>query len=208
MSVTPFRSYKTTAELQEQAVIMKAAINQLLSAMPKEGDISAPNDRERIWHARRTLSGIVMSLTSPFEGRLVKLDRRLAERKPWCQDLTTCQGDLEKDLAVAEVANFRLAEELRQSLRLIRDGAESAHDEVFAGPVVRWLAARGYRPDGGGGGFFAGRGGLVSAEQEIAELEAERSEIVGQIEASLEYAKQFVGGMAATVDQAAVVTTY
>jgi hypothetical protein len=196
-------SSRPTPTVQADATVTVTAIKGLLSAMPNENDISAPNDRERIWHARRTLSGIVSSLTSPFEGRIVKLDRRLAERKPWYQALTACQRDLEKELAGAEGSNFRLAEELRQSLRLIRDGSESAHDEVFAGPVVRWLAARGFRPDGGGGGFFAGRGGLVSAEQEIEELEKERDEIIGQLEASLEYAKQFIGGMATPVREAA-----
>ena len=200
-------SSKATAIVQADATVTVSAIKTLLSAMPNEGDISAPNDRERIWHARQTLMGVVMSLTSPFEGRLRKLDPRLAERKNWLQHLTACRIDLEKVLAQVESSDFRLAEELRQSLRLLRDGSEGSHDEVFAGPALRWLAARGFRPEPDGGGFFA-RGGILSAEHDIAEIEKERDEIIANVEASLEFAKQFIGGMAAPVAQAAVVTTY
>lgn len=191
---------RPTPVVQEDATRTAAAIEGLLAALPHENDIAIPSDRERIWHARRTLSGILTSLTSPFEGRLVKLDRRLAERQNWFQHLTACRIDLEKSLAQVGSSNFRLSEDLRESLRLIRDGSEGAHCEVFARSVVNWLAARGFRPDGGGGGFFAA-GGLLTTEKDIAELEQERDQIIGQIEASLAYAKQFIGNMAAPVGE-------
>lgn len=193
---------RPTLAVQKDATLMLIAIKGVLATMPNENDISAPNDRERIWHARRTLSGIITSLTSPFEGRLVKLDRRLAERMNWYQHLTACRLDLEKALAQVEGANFRMAEELRQSLRIIRNGAEG-HEEVFAGPVIRWLTARGIQPEPGARSFFAGRGGLLSTEREIAELDKERDEVIGAIEASLEYAKQFIGNMAPVGEGAA-----
>jgi hypothetical protein len=189
---------RPTPVVQEDCTRMVRALDAVLSTMPNENHISAPNDRERIWHARRTLSGTITSLKSPFEGRLVKLDSRLAGRTNWFQHLTACRMDLEKALAQAEGGNFRLAEELRQSLRIVRNGAES-HDEVFAGPVIRWLQARGIQPEPGARSFFAGRGGLLSTEREIAELEKERDAIIAQVEASLKYAEQFIGSMAAPV---------
>lgn len=187
-------SARPTAEVRAEVTCTVNAINSLLAALPKEDDIGIPSDRERIWQARRTLGGIVTALTSPFEGRLTKLDRRLAERRDWSQHLTVCRVELEKELAQADGANFRLEEELRQSLRLIRNGG-GEQDEFLAGPVVRWLHARGFRPEPGARSYFEGRGGLLSTEQEMAELEKERNGIIAQIECSLTYAKQFVGGM-------------
>jgi len=189
-------SARPTPVVQEDATRTVAAINGLLSALPFENDIAIPSDRERIWHARRTLSGIVTSLTSPFEGRLVKLDRRLAERNGWYQHLTEAVPYLENRLH-KESANFYKAEALRQSLRFVRDGAEE-HEEMFdGGPLAQFLQGRGVRPEPGARSFLSGRGGLLSTERDIAELKKERDEIIGQIEASLAYAKQFIGNMAA-----------
>lgn len=198
-----FKSFGTsrpTPVVQEEATRTVEAIKRLLSAMPKEEDIGIPSDRERIWHARRTLSGIVTELTSPFEGRLVKLDQRLAERRNWYFHLTACKLDLEKDLAKAERVNFREADELRNSLRLLTDGSDQ-ENEFFATPVVRWLQARGFRPEPGAQSYFAGRGSLLEAEHDLAELAKERDAIIAKIETSLTYAKQFIGGMAAPVGQ-------
>lgn len=198
-------SARPTPVVQEDAIRTVAAIKGLLSALPHENDIAIPSDRERIWHARRTLSGIVTSLTSPFEGRLVKLDHRLAERQNWHQHLTACRLDLEKALAQADGVNFPLEEELRNSLRLLRNGGGD-HDEYFAGPIIRWLASKGFRPEAGHGGFFAGRGGLLNTEEDIAELEQERDAIIEQVESSLQYAKQFIGSMAAPVGEVNAAT--
>lgn len=188
---------RPTPAVQADAIRTAAAIKDLLSALPNESDIGAPNDRERIWHARNTLSGIVTSLTSPLEGRLVKLDRRLAERNDWHCHLADAVPYLESQLQKKEGSNFREAEELRQSLRFLRDGGNE-HDVMFAGgPLAQFLRSRGVQPEPGARSFLAGRGGLLSTEREIAELNKERDEIIAQIESSLEYAKQFIGSMAA-----------
>lgn len=191
-------SARPTAAVHEDVTRTIAAIKGLLAALPSEDDAPTPKERERLWHIRRTLNGTANTLISPFEGRLRKLDPRLAERQNWFQQLTACRLDLEKALAQVEGSNFRLEEELRQSLRIIRDGAED-HEEVFAGPVIRWLVTRGIRPEPGARSFFAGRGGLLSTERDIAELEQERNDIVERLEASLKAAEQFIGGLAAPV---------
>lgn len=185
-------SARPTSEVQEEATNIASKLKAMLAATPHEDTVGIPSDRERIWQVRRTLTGIISELTQPFEGRLVKVERRLAERREWHQLLAACRAELEPELAKYDGVNFRMEEALRGSLLIIRDGAGAA-DEFFATPLLKWLSAHGVRPEPGAQSFFSGRGGLLSTETEIAELEKELGQIIAQVESSLTFAKQFIG---------------
>lgn len=188
---------RSTPEIQREIDVVLPLCKAVQLGLPNEGDIAAPNERERVWHQRRVLTSLITALTSPMEGRVTKLDGRLAERKHWHTMLTACRLDLEKSLAAVEGSNtnFRLVDALRLSLRILRNGGEG-DDEMFATPLLSWLHKNGVRPEPGSRSYMSGRGGLLSVERELAELEKERDEVIQRVEASLAEAKQLLASFA------------
>jgi len=192
---------RATSEVKQEADLLRADCKAQLALLPEDGDIPAANERERVFLLRRRLSGAITAMTSPLEGRVLKLDLRLASAKHWHTTLTACRIDLEKGLLAVESgkADFRLVDALRLSLRILRNGSESESDEMFATPLMSWLHKNGVRPAPGERSYLGGRGGLLATEAEITELETERDEIIARVEAAVDEAKNLLASLPAIV---------
>jgi len=188
--VEPDAPTRSTQEVTQDVTVVATDLRTALAALPDERRLAVPAERDEVWDKRRLLQSVLTRITSPLEGRLVKLDRRRAEAKHWYSTLTAARIDLEKSLEQVEAAgskDFRLDQALRVSLRMIQNGDDS--EEMFANPLMSWLHKNGIRPEPGARGYMTGRGGLVSVEANLAEIEKERDAIIRDIEATLVEAK-------------------
>ena len=191
---------RSTPELLKDISNIRIEALARLAALPDEQTILIRAERERVWQLRKSILGTLSEMTSPMEGRVAKLDARLADRKHRRSLLTAARIDLEKALAAVEDAgnhDFKLDQALRVSLRMIQHGEDA--EGMFATPLMSWLHKNGYRPELGAANFFTGFRGLMSLEADIEELNKERSEFVAQVEAALAQAKLLLSDLKATV---------
>lgn len=195
---------RPTAEIKQDIDKVLPDCKARLAAIPNDGDIASANERERMFHLRRVLNAAITGMTSPLEGRLAKLDARLADRKNKEAKRTACRIDLEKALQAVEggSADFRLVDALRLSLRILRDGSEVESEEMFAPPLISWLHKNGIRPEHGSHSYVGALGSQVAGEGELVELEKERDEIIARVEGALAEAKNVLASLAAPVEVA------
>lgn len=200
---------RSTPDVLKDAIPRCAAIRTALAALPDEKRLAIPAEREEVWDKRRLLNAYLTMIMPPLEGRVAKLDARLADRKHQRTLLKAAQLDLEKALAAVEDAmkapvtdadvdrkNFRLDEALRVLLRMIQNGDDP--EAMFAGPLMSWLHKNGYRPEIGAANFFTGFRGLLSLDAEITEIEKERDEYIAGVETALAQAKLLLDEMNVT----------
>ena len=189
---------RPTHEIQQEIAKVLPACKGHLAAIPADGDIASANERERMFHLRRVLNAAITGMTSPMEGRLVKVDARLADRRHKEATRTACRIDLERALLAVERGNadFRLVDALRLSLRILRDGSEFASEEMFASPLISWLHKNGIRPEDGSRSYVGALASQQEGELELVELEKERDEIIARVEAALAEAKSVLASLA------------
>lgn len=160
-----------------------------IAALPPDGDIPSPNERDRVFERRHTLSAHRQQLGFALD-RLVDPQPNY---EPLCllgDTFKACTIEFERALenleALPEPERIRMQrsiEDLRTSLRILRDGVNSSGPEFIPSLLFSWLTSHGVVPDNGR--IFAVYGGLLSVEADIAAMEEKRAKARADVEAAM-----------------------
>jgi hypothetical protein len=134
--------------LAEAARQMLRELSASSAALPAEGDIATINERDRVWQQRQVLSAHSRQLGNALD--------RLEDPQPYYEPLClkrdtfkACTIEFERALAnlealpPAEQARMhRSIDDLRASLRILRDGVNAGGPELLPALLFSWLTSQ------------------------------------------------------------------
>jgi hypothetical protein len=177
-----------TDDLTTRAQAALASLDRQVAALPDEGNEPRPNERDRIAGLRGTLINHRSRLLRDGQ-HYAEFGPRLDAPREWRDVLTkgiaefeAMRADLESRPKTEHRIDRRIAE-VRQSLLILTRGPNHEGGEEQTPVLATWFADHGVQADHGR--YFSGRGGLVSTEARIVDLEKQRDAARADLEACI-----------------------
>ena len=189
----------TDEALIEQTRTALTSLTEQPLALPDEGDLATPNERQRVWQQRQTLNKHHVNVTTRLN-LFAAIGPRIDPLRMRGYSYRAVQIELKKALAELEAIKephgglTRQMEMVRESLRILDygpgSGPEFMHDLLY-----NRLQTHGIKPVQGR--VFNGNGGLVSVDAQLVALEKDHTEarrhLVSAVEAAATEVEKFAG---------------